>query len=365
MGSSLITAKTAATLIAPYVEKSWPNDRDSIYSILDLVQEAIWKSGLFEGSSKWAYVKVNKNGTIVTPHGYSILLGAKVGNSKYNIRDSYFMFHENGPLTEPGESNHFSKNIQFLGSYPTLINHIDDLKINKGDYKLGVVSPCLPPTGSPPVSIISANDANGKKIFTYRFREKEDPEIIDNEIINYTPDDIDYNNGIIEGVVYPVTNKLITYDNVRVSEVYNITKDPTLSPVDYYALFPYDGECDPSEGVLIASLDPFQTQSMYNVYKIVNNCINDGQAFCLFKRDRPEKLVNDSQLILTNSQTALISLAKGIQYKYFKDNIPVGDAFMSTGMRDISDEILASNPGAARTLQFKDDKLNASRRSFR
>jgi len=367
MSSSLITAGKAGELIAPYIGFSWPNDRDAIFRVLDLVQEEIWKSGIFDGSTRWTTVKVNKDGTIVSPHGYSVLLGAKIGHVKLTIRDTYFMFHENGPLLEPDESNTFSKNIQFVGTYPTLINHIDDMRIGRGDYKIGVVSPCLPPSGIPPLTTISANNLNGRRIYTYRFREKSDPEMIeDDEIVEYSPDDVSMQEGIVEGVIYPITNKLIIYNNVRVSEIYNITKEPSLSSVDYYVMSPLDSECSCNTGVLVASLDPFQTQSRYNVYRIINSCINDGKAFCLFKKDRPETLVNDSQIILTNSKNGLISLAKGINFKFGKDDVIKGSAFIASGMKDISDEISTSNPAARTELQVSDQKSNAiSKKRFR
>ena len=366
MSASLINAGMAGELIAPFIAQSWPNDREAVFRTLDLVQEVIWKSGIFDGSSKWTTVKVNKDGTIVSPHGYSVLLGAKIGKQKLTIRDSYFMFHENGPLTEPDESNNFSKNVQFIGTYPTLINHIDDMRIGRGDYKLGVISPCLPPSGSPPTTIISANNLKGRRIYTYRFREHSDPEILeDDDIVNYTPEDVSMQEGIVEGVIYPITSKLIIYDNVRVSEIYNITKEPSLSAVDYYVMSPLSAECSCNEGILVASLDPFQTQSRYSVYKVVNSCINEGKAFCLFKKDRPETLVNDSQLILTNSKNGLIALAKAINFTYNKDDAQKGEYFLGKGMKDIADEIASSNPAAKRELQISNVQKDASTRKFR
>lgn len=361
-----MNAAEAGQIVAQFIEKSWPNDRDSIFQILDLVQETIWKSGLFEGSTKWATVKVRKDGTIVTPHMYPILIGAKKDHTKFDIKGSYFMFHENGPLKDPDESDHFSKNIQFLGSYPTLINHTEDTKVSRASYNIGVISECLPPSGSPPLTTISATNRNGRNIYTYRFKEKVNPEFIEEDApVEFGPDDVSIQHGVIEGIVYPITNRLITFDNVDVSEIYNITKETSLASVDYYLFDSSLKDCCTRKGVLIASLDPFQTVSRYNTYRVVNSCVRGGTIYGLFKKDRPEKLVNDYQHVLINSKIGLISLAKAMQFTYFKDNVAKGEQFLEKGMEDISNELRASNPGIINTLQIRDETKSATKRNFR
>ncbi len=360
-----MSAAEAGKLIAPFVELSWPNDQDKIFSILDLVQEIIWKSGFFEGSTKWATVRVQSDGTVVTPHAYPILVGAKIGHQKLDIRDSYFTIHENGPLKDPDESDTFSKNVLHVGSYPTLINHIDDIKLCKKAYKIGVVAPCLPPSSVPPLTTVSAHGTDGRRIYTYRFRESNDPELIDDDkIIEYGPDDVQIEDGVLEGIIYPVTNKLITYGNVLVSEIYNITKAPTLSRVDYYLLDP-EQDCCIKSGILVASLDPFETVSNYNVYRVVNRCINKGTMFGLFKKGRPEKVINETQVILSNDMNGLISIAKGVQYKFFKDQKDKGDSFIGDGLNSISQELVANNPGLINTIQIRDATKSATKRRFR
>ncbi len=44
------------------------------------------------------------------------------------------------------------------------------------------------------------------------------------------------------------------YDNILTSGIVSITKEPTIAPVEYY-LIP---ECDQSQAILVASLEPFQ-----------------------------------------------------------------------------------------------------------
>lgn len=354
MSQSFITAASAAKIIAPHIEKSWPNDRESLFEILDIIQETIWTLGLFDGSTKWAYVKVNSDGTITTPHGYSNLLGANIGHMKMDLRDKHFMFHENGPLKEPDESDSFSKNIQHLGDYPTLVNHLDDMKVDKGDYFIGVVSPCLPPSGSFPITTISANGLNGRPIYTYSFREDDLPKTVDDEdeiVRSLGPDSIDISSGIIEGISFPVTGDLVVYNNIRVSEIYNIVKEPTLSAVDYYLLDPSD-PCEGS-GVLVASLDPFQTISKYSVWRIPKMCNRENQAFCLFKRDKPDSIVNDSQHVFTSSKKALIALAKGAQFTFVKDNPNMGAAYTGIGTAELSSQLAASRQAVERTIQIK------------
>jgi hypothetical protein len=365
MSASFSTADKAGALIAPFIEKSWPNDKETIFNVLSLVNEEIWNSGLFPDSTKWAYVKVGQNGTITNPHGYSVLLGAKVGCDKFEVRDSYFMFHSNGPLREPDESSSFSKNIQFLGAYPTLINPQNDFQFKCGDrgFNIGVSACNLPPSRFPPLTIISGLNLQGRPIYTYRFEDTRSDEVRiaeDDEITNYSPDDVDFESGLIEGVQFPITSNIIKFSNVAFSDVYNIVKQPTLTDVDYWLVD--EATCKATK---IATLGPFQTRSAYNIYRIDNKCINSNCAFALFKREKPDPIINDSQFILTNNQNALISMAKGIHSMYYKEDINVGTAFITKALRDIGRELTQANPAASSKIQVEDMASRAKKRRFK
>jgi hypothetical protein len=365
MSASFSTADKAGQLIAQFIEKSWPNDKEVIFNVLSLVNEEIWNSGLFPDSTKWAYVKVGKNGTITNPHGYSVLLGAKIDCDKFEVKDSYFMFHSNGPLREPDESSSFSKSIQFLGTYPTLINPQNDYMFKCGDkgFNIGVSACNLPPSRYPPLTIISGLNLGGRPIYTYRFENTKSDEVRiadDDEITNYTPDDVDFESGLIEGVQFPITNKLIKFSNVAFSDIYNIVKQPTLTDVDYWMVD--EATC---KAIKIATLGPFQTRSAYNIYRIDNKCINSGCAFTLFKREKPDPIINDSQFILTNNQNALISMAKGVYLMYFKEDINTGTAFITKALRDIGRELTQSNPAASNKIQVEDISKYAKNRRFK
>lgn len=365
MSASFSTAGLAGSLIAQFIEKSWPNDKETIFNVLSLVNEEIWNSGLFPNSTKWAYVKVGQNGTITNPHGYAVLLGAKVDCQKFEVKDSYFMFHSNGPLREPDESTSFSKNLQLLGTYPTLINPQNDYMFKCGDrgFNIGVSACNLPPSRYPPLTIISGLGLNNRPIYTYRFEDTRSDEVKiaeDDEITNYSPDDVDFESGLIEGVQFPITRNLIKFSNVAFSDIYNIVKQPTLTDVDYWMVD--ESSC---KGIKIATLGPFQTRSAYNIYRVDNKCIRDNCIFALFKREKPDAIINDSQFVLTNNQNALIAMAKGIYAMYYKDDINIGTAFITKALRDIARELAQSNPAAVSKIQVEDMAQSAKMRRFK
>lgn len=353
---SFETAEQAGSLIAEFVEKSWPMDRESVYRILDLVNEQIWRSGYFQDSTKWYYAKVREDNTIITPHGYNILVGANTKFDKAVIRDTPFMFHSNGSRIEPPQSETFSRNIQFLGDYPTMISHMQDsLKHFKGEYKVGVHAPGMPAMRYPPISIVSCLNLNGKPVYTYRFNEKDDLDVLDE---NYTPDNVNLEDGIIEGVQYAIGDKMVVYDNVIVSQIYNIIKEQTLAEVNYY-LIPKDC-CD--SAILVASLQPFQTKSRYKVYKVNSKCVVDGCCFGLFKRSKPDDIVNDSQLMMTDDKNAIINLAKGVYHWFYKENQQKAVPFITAGLDSLARSVNQSNPEISMPIQVDDKTLRASRR---
>lgn len=83
------------------------------------------------------------------------------------------------------------------------------------------------------------------------------------------------------------------------------------------------------------------------------------------RRAVPEEIINETQIILSNDKNGLISIAKGVQYKFFKDQQAKGDSFIADGLNSISQELVANNPGLINTLQIRDATKSATKRRFR
>lgn len=359
---SLPTVSSVADFVSQFVDKSWPNDRDVLYQMLDLVQEHIWKSGLFLGSTKWAYVKTRCDNTIITPHGYSELLGAKLGCKMLDLRDQYFMFHQNGPMTEPAADKSYSTDVTHLGTYPTLINHWQEaeLKCKIPEYQLTVISPCLPNMREPLMTRVCAYGLDGRPIYTYYFTPESLTENPEDEIMVLTPDDVTTSEGVVEGVNLPITRQGFTPSNILISEIYNIEKQPSHFSVEYWLV----DRCS-KKGILAARLEPFQLRSSYNVYKINNNrCSVNNCIFALFKRSRPDPCVADSQLFITDNKLAITYIAQGIYEKVYKKNITTGDALLISGERELAKELKESNSAVHSPLQIHNHRQDA-RRNFR
>lgn len=343
------TVREVAQNVAQFVNKSWPNDRHELYRILTLAQEEIWKSGFFKNSTKWAHCAVRPDGTIVTPHGYNILVGAKIGcRTIADLRDQYFSFDPNGPVNEPAEDRNMSKVIQHMGDYPTLLNFTNDSRQCHEPFNMGVISEGSPMFGSPPHTVISGFNACNKKIYTYGSTNNyalADDESVE-QISNYATygEDFYTETDILEGLQMPITSRMNVRSDVRFSSIYNIAKDCTLSEVSYYAVYPN------SKGILIAELGPFQTISVYKTYKILNSCIHNGQAYCLFKMSRPDPIVSDNQFFISADQATQINIAKFVYHSYWKNDIERAAIFHGAAMSDLARSVSTEEPANSESI---------------
>lgn len=349
-----ITAAEAGEFISKFVDKGWPHDRHSVYEILDLVNTEIWQTGLFQGSTKWFYARILEDNTIVTPHGYSKLLGAKIGCKGVDIKDQFWMFHENGPFQEPDQSSNYTSIVQHLGDFPTLFNHYKDSreKCCKSGFSIAVVSCGSPAYTNPPLTLVTGLDMKGKPVYTYpsgtESRIATDDEIEMYEKIQKEGDYLYVESDILQGVQIPITSKFTsTQKGILFSDIVNIAKDPTMARVDYYAI--PDGE---QHGILIASLEPFQTVSSYSIYKIKNNCIAGNCCLGLFKVSPPEKIVSDNQFMIIPNKSILLDFAKYVHKKYYKEDFAGAGVFLSSGVAALSAQIRNENPTKKRTIQI-------------
>lgn len=333
-------------LIAQHVDRTFPNDREAIYEILDLVKEKIWHSGKFYGSTKWGWCRVRGDGTIITPHGYNILLGCKVeGLPSADIKDKYFMFHKNGPTSSVIKDKGFNNSVIDLGEFPTLLppEKYHSGK-NIGNWYISVKSPGLGFSKNPSIARVMAYDCQGNKIYTYIFKKDEDAE---EEVTQLGVDEIDQHEGVIEGINYQIKGVDTLYKNIIVSSVYGIVKQPTVTPVEFWL---YENKSC-SNGILMARLEPNETISSYRSYKVPDGCIRNKWVYGLFKMSKPQATAFDSELFMTDNKSAIISIAKGVYKANFKDQLSEGRAFIDDGIRALNDELRESKSSSTSTMQ--------------
>lgn len=329
--------------------------------MLTFAQNKIWQSGYFRNSTRWYYCCVRADGTIVTPHGYDVLVGCKIGFDPVPIRDEFFMFAQNGPVAEPDENTKFTKQVQFMGSYPTLIGFYSDVSNHNRPFKIGVTSPNSPNYDEYPMAVISGKGTNGRPIYSYgksrnyEIASESDIEEL-NEIRSQLGDSYYTDSDILQGIQMPITNKMMVRDEICLSEIINIAKDPTLADVDFYAVYQ-----DRDTGVLLARMGPFETSSSYNIYKINAPCVRDGQAFCLLKMKRPDKIVSDGQFFITDNENAYIDMIKHVYHQHWRNDFQQAALFYQSAINALGMDVNSNTP--ARSIQINmDNAVEKARR---
>lgn len=340
------TVEQIAKIVSQYVNLSWPNDEENIFEILSLVQNEIWQSGKYYNSTRWFYVNTREDDTIITPHGFNVLLGLNVDFKPIQINDGYFLFHKNGPADVPLVTDKFQTSVYHLGDYPTFRNYADFCTSCEGTekkcYNITVKGLNCGTVKEPPFTIISALDYNGRNIFTYYKDNKKNPVCV----CNPEPDSqIDY----INGIRFPITSNCVTYKNIKISKILNITKEPSLTPVEYYL-----NEVGSKNAFLIARLEPFETNVNYKVYKITNQkCVKGKCILGLFKQSKPNDITHKQEFFISDNLNAIISIAKGVQFKFKENDIQRGNAFIIDGIRALSREVKEQSPSKKPTIQME------------
>lgn len=326
-----------AEKVAPEIQMSYPNDQDRIFSYLSLVQNKIWNSGLFHGSTSFFYVNLDQYGNIITPHGYNVLLGCNVGFRPIRISSQYSLFHANGNAEKAILDRNFSQEVTYLGESPVMIQ-IDDPWLKYCNSFISVVgSSCE----SRKFTDVSALDVNGNPIYTYIKQTKKSSRLVvcgEESVEKYVD--------VREGVRYSITAKPQCHKNIIVSRITSIVKDPTLGPVSYY--LHYNGLSK-----LIARLEPFETRSEYKRYKVSGKCVQNNQVLGLFKQSKPLDIVSDSQKFISTNMEAIILIAKGFYQKIDKNDSQGGESFIQDGIRALREELRGHRVNTVEQIQVK------------
>lgn len=331
--------------IAPYVGMSYPNDEKRLFDLLSLVQDQIWMSGKFYNSTKYFYTPVRDNNHIITPHGYNVLLGCNIDFKPVSINGVASIFHKNGPLEAPLKDTGFSRSVYHLGDSPVMIQPNDEWcsPCSSSSPREYYVAVCGGGCDTGKETLVSALGCNKKPIYTYRKEETEsEPIVCEDRDLQET--EIRYS----EGVVYPILGQKVYHENILVSEIYNIIKDPTTAPVEYYLV-----DKDTRVGVLTARLEPYETNAIYKRYQVSQSCVKAKCILGLYKKSKPVKIVDPSQIFISGNMQAIMSIAQGIDHKYSKGDIEKGMAYIRDGINLLNLEVREERPNKNSKLQVE------------
>lgn len=351
---SNITAAIAAEYVAEDIGLCWPDNADRIFKVLTNVQNEIWKSGQFFGSVKWFDVKVMPNNQIITPHGYGVMLGLDINGKPRELRDQYFLFHKNGPgdiANIRSECKGWNKNVYELSISPVLIQPTEEacrqMRIDCNPKKIMVKSDCGNSDPPYPRTLVSGLGPDGFPIYSYRGILSADDPDGETQVCSCTRDQI-LKNEIegLEGVEFDITSRAISA-NIRFAKITNIVKPVTLTPVEYYMV------CESGVAIMIARLEPWQNLSQYHIYQIPQQCANFKTLLGLFKRNRPDRIVDGNQLFISSNLEAIKSLAIAMDYKYNKKNISAAAPYVQDAAGQLNAEMKEERSGVNQPLQIE------------
>ncbi len=303
-------AEIAGELVSKFIERSWPSDRKDIYEILRIGLNKAWSEGRWLGMSKEFFVNVYKDESgqnyFMGPQSHPILLAVNVLGKPATVRDSYFMFHKNGYgdiRDTPGCS--WNQDIYDIGSLPYF--NKNNINFSTG-VQIGVR-----PLGAPGPNesvYVSGSYGNGNRIYTYKNAQYGNCCACEAKT-----DEVDGINGI-ELKLKP--NEFTYICNIQFTDILSITKSITRTPVEVIAIDAV------GNGHLIARLEPNQRFSSYRKYLVPNDLCNVNCLHAIFKIAQQEKIASGTDNIIISNEEALISLAKCVQYIYYKEQLEVG-----------------------------------------
>lgn len=348
MSGSALNAAQVAEKVAKYIKLCWPQDREAIFENLTLVEEQIWKSGKFHNSTAWFYVGVNSDGTLITPHGYNVLLGIDLNGKPAKIRDKQFLFHANGPgdVMLEGVCKKLYSDVYDLGESPVMFQptDIEYCGCNRCNFSspknIQVITPAANYISNEQFTIVSGLNYKGNDIYTY---EKEDENGVVESCLCSQEDSEDFK--VIQGVKYPISWKGFARCNVPFSRINNIIKSPTPVPVEYYVVG--------SNGCkkLIARLEPSQIVSRYRRYQLDTRCRGKTCVLALFKRSEPDPIQFDNQLFISRNRQAIISMAMAMDYKYNQSDPSRAVPYLSDAMAQLNAELKENRSNSLTSIQ--------------
>lgn len=346
----MIPVSFIAEKIAPFIQLSWPNDQEAIFSYLSLAQQKIWRAGFFHNSIQHHYVNTDLNGNIITPHGYNILLGCNVNFKPVTITSHYSFFHCNGNgETALKDKNLYTETV-FLGNSPVFFQP-NDSWMKKSRMFVTVKGQICEERKFSDVSVLGLD---GKPIYTYVKETKKGSKIVLCSQEKADSIGVEYR----DGVRYAITAKPQFHKNILVSQILGIFKDQTLGPVEYYLTD------ESGFGRLCARLEPFETRSEYKRYKVSGHCIKKGQILGLFKMSKPVDIVSENQYFLSDNIEAIIAIVKSFKIKNDEEDIQKAQTFMNDGLNSLREEIRGGRVKVREHLQVESNRDFSNIKNF-
>lgn len=352
-----MTVEEAAQYIAPFVKLTWPKDRDRLYNILHLAQSRAWKEGKWYGMTREYSVYAAEDNTVITPPGYDVLLKVNLNTAPVSLRDQHFQFHRNGngSVTECCGKN-WTSSVYDLGPSPVLFQPYKDTTcpdcyddtpcVRIGVKSLGCETDAsITITGFYPnacMELCKKNEHGQQaRVYTYEKTTKAGT----TEICGCGKEEEGGEDKKVKnGATIPLTAEISLLD-IYWGRIESIAKTVTKAPVEVYAFY---GD---SQVKLIARLEPWQTQTHYKKYKLPEQCSGAPCIHGLFKMSQPERINNDSQLMIISEDEALLLLAKGINMTYYEDDDVNGERFILRGIKALEDQLTEQSTSAEIPIQ--------------
>lgn len=318
-----MNAGIAGKLIAKFIDKRWPDDKQVIYDVLRLACNKAWKEGKFLGMTQELFVPVQKDhqgqSFIIAPTTHPVLLAMNGLELKTPIRNEYFMFHRNGyGDIRSSAACQWNTDVYDLGYTPVL----DKNNIISDGVRIGVRSLGL---AGPDEYVVVSGSNHGSTVYTYQSSEAL-PNCCGCEV---DPDGIDRINGI---KISLKENQFTYINNVCFTDIQSITKTLTRNPIEVVVISK-SGNATP-----VATLSPNQRASEYRKYLVPSQLCGRKALHGLFKIAKQEEITSDTDSILLRDEESIISLAIGIYNMYHTTNLEKGANYVLQGVSDLEKE---------------------------
>lgn len=320
---NFMNADYAGKLVAKFIDKQYPNDRDAIFEILRMGVNKAWQEGKWLGMTAEFFVSIktdyNCQKYFIAPMSHPILLAINGLNQGISIRDKYFMFHRNGyGDIRNRDGCSWSQDVYDIGSVPIIDTDGLDFTagVNVGVRALGLV-------GENEFVNINGTYLDGNRVYTYessKFGKSCGCEIKE-EFVD-----------VVNGIKLKISNDFNYISNIKFKDITSITKSLTKSPVEIIVIDAFNN------GRMVARLEPNQRFSKYRKYLVPDELCGRTSLHALFKIGQQEEIVSPTDTIMISNDEALISLAKGIHNIYYKEQQEVGANYVLQGISILEKE---------------------------
>ena len=318
-----MNAEYAGKLVAKFIDKQYPADRESIFEILRMGVNKAWQEGKWLGMTTEFYVNIKTDSYgqkyFIAPQSHPILLAINGLSQGISIRDNYFMFHRNGyGDIRNRDGCKWSEDVYDIGT-TALINtdHIDFSEgVTVGVRAVGFV-------GEDEFVNINGTYLDGNQVYTYessQFGKACGCEVKESGI------------DIVNGIKLKVSNDFNYISNIKFKDITSITKTLTKSPVEIILIDHFN------KGHRVARMSPNHRFSKYRKYLVPDNLCGRKCLHALFKIGQQEEIISPTDTIMISNDEALISLAKGIHNIYYKEQQEIGANYIIQGISILEKE---------------------------